>query len=146
MRISALLTIPTVLLLLSQAAMAQTAGSDSPVGNTRELRRQDSEDCLNRAREHNILKRNQAEFVRTCMAERQGERKAAAKQQAVEQRRQKRGMAAEEWEAIQKVRNQERREQLERQTAKRAECNKQANEQKLRLKARRDFVKKCVAG
>jgi chromatin segregation and condensation protein Rec8/ScpA/Scc1 (kleisin family) len=145
MRISALLTISTVLFLLSQGAMAQTA-SDTPAGNTRELRRQDSEECLKLASEHNVLKRNQAEFVRTCMAERQGERRAAAKKEAVERRRQKRGMAAEEWEAIQKVRNQERREQLEKQTAKRAECNKQANEQKLRLKARRAFVMKCVAG
>jgi hypothetical protein len=146
MRISAILTIPTVLFLMSQGAMSQTAGSDAPAGNTRELRRQDNEECLKRAKEHDVLRRNQAEFVRTCMAERQGERRAAAKKEAAEQRRQKRGMAAEEWEAIQKVRNRERRDKQEQETAKRAECNKQANEHKLRLKARRDFVKKCVAG
>ena len=51
---------------------------------------------------------------------------------------------AEEWAEIQKVRNQERREQLEQQAAKRAECNRQANEQKLRLRERRAFIKKCT--
>jgi hypothetical protein len=78
------------------------------------------------------------------MAERQGERKVAEKKEAAEQRRIKRGMAAEEWAEIQKVRNQERREQLEQQAAKRAECNRQASEQKLRLRDRRAFVKKCA--
>jgi len=66
------------------------------------------------------------------------------KKEAAEQRRIKRGMAAEEWAEIQKVRNQERREQLEQQAAKRAECNRQASEQKLRLRDRRAFVKKCA--
>ena len=79
------------------------------------------------------------------MAERQGERKAAERKESAEQRRIKRGMAAEEWAEIQKVRNQERREQLEQQAAKRAECSKQANEKKLRLKDRRSFIKGCVA-
>ncbi len=78
------------------------------------------------------------------MAERQGERTAAEKKEAAEQRRIKRGMAAEEWTEIQKVRNQERRQQLEQQAARRAECNRQANKQKLRLRDRRAFVKKCA--
>ncbi|HTL64851.1 MAG TPA: hypothetical protein VL305_07630, partial [Pseudolabrys sp.] len=63
---------------------------------------------------------------------------------AAEQRRVRRGIAAEEWAEIQKVRNQERREQLEQQAAKRAECNRQANEQKLRLRERSAFIKKCT--
>jgi hypothetical protein len=67
-----------------------------------------------------------------------------SKKEAAEQRRIRRGMAAEEWREIQKVRNQERREQLEQRAVKRAECNKQANEQKLRLRERRNFVKKCA--
>lgn len=146
MRISAIFTILAALFVFCQGAMAQTAASDALPANNRELRRQDNEECLKRAQEHNIARRNKAEFMRTCMAERQGERKVAAKKEAAEQRRVKRGIAAEEWEAIQKVRNQERREQLERESAMRADCNRQANEQKLRLKARRDFVRKCVAG
>ena len=145
MHISGLFMVVIAVFLFSEGAVAQTAGSDAPLGNTRELRRQDIEECAKRAEEHNIAKRNQAEFVRTCIGERQGERRAAARKQAAERRRLKRGMAAEEWEAIQKVRNRERREQLENQAARRAECNRQANEQKLRLKARRDFVRKCVA-
>ena len=78
------------------------------------------------------------------MAERQGERKAAEKKEAAEQRRIKRGMAIEEWTEIQKVRNQERREQLEQQATKRSECNRLANEQKLRLRERRNFIKMCA--
>ena len=38
----------------------------------------------------------------------------------------------------------ERRQQLEQQAAKRAECSKQANEQKLPLKDRGSFIKRCV--
>jgi hypothetical protein len=77
------------------------------------------------------------------MGDRQGERRAAEKREAAEQSRIKRGMAAEEWTEIQKVRNQERRQQLEQQAARRAECSKEANEQKLRLRERRAFLKKC---
>jgi hypothetical protein len=78
------------------------------------------------------------------MAERQGERRATGRKEAAEQRRIRRGIAAEEWVEIQKVRNRERREQLEQQAAKRAECNRQANEQKLRMRNRRNFVKQCA--
>jgi hypothetical protein len=54
-------------------------------------------------------------------------------------------MAAEEWAAIMEIRNRERRQQLEQDAAKRANCNKQANQQKFRLAERRIFIKKCVA-
>jgi hypothetical protein len=53
-------------------------------------------------------------------------------------------MAVEEWTEIQRVRNQERRQQLEQQAARRAQCNKQANEQRLRLRDRRTFIRKCT--
>jgi hypothetical protein len=43
------------------------------------------------------------------------------------------------------IRNRERRQQLEQDAAKRANCNKQANQQKFRLAERRIFIKKCVA-
>ena len=56
-----------------------------------------------------------------------------------------RGMAIEEGAAILDVRNRERREQLEKEAAKRADCNKQASEQRLRVAQRRGFVKKCIA-
>ena len=53
----------------------------------------------------------------------------------------KREMAVEEGAAILEVRNRERNEQLEQQVANRADCNKQANEQQLRVAQRRSFIK-----
>ena len=132
------------LALLVFAGDAVFAQTDLTRADRRVLRKQDEKECLRQAGHQDILRRNLAEFVRKCMAERQGERKAAEKKEAAEQRRIKRGMAIEEWTEIQKVRNQERREQLERQAAKRAECNRLANEQKLRLRERRNFIKMCA--
>lgn len=138
----ALIAMPLALLVIAgDAAVAQT---DLTRADRRVLRRQDDQECRRQAEHQNILRRNLAEFLRKCMAERQGERRTAEKKEAAEQRRIRRGIAAEEWGEIQKVRNQERREQLEQQAAKRAECNKQATEQKLRLRDRRAFVKKCA--
>ncbi len=137
-----LIAMPLALLVIAgDAAVAQT---DLTRADKRLLRKQDERECLRQAGHQDIHRRNLADFVRKCMAERQGERKVAEKKEAAEQRRIKRGMAAEEWAEIQKVRNQERREQLEQQAAKRAECNRQASEQKLRLRDRRAFVKKCA--
>jgi hypothetical protein len=130
-----------LLVIAGDAAVAQT---DLTRADRRVLRRQDEQQCLQQAGHQGILRRNLAEFVRKCMAERQGERRTAEKKEAAEQRRVRRGIAAEEWAEIQKVRNQERREQLEQQAAKRAECNRQANEQKLRLRERSAFIKKCT--
>jgi|SRR5690242_1904190 hypothetical protein len=136
------IAMPLALLAFNgDAAVAQT---DLTRADKRLLRKQDEQECLRQAGHQDILKRNLAEFVRKCMADRQGERRAVEKKEAAEQRRLKRGIAAEEWAEIQKVRNRERREQLEQQAAKRAECNRRANEQKLRLKERRNFVKKCT--
>jgi hypothetical protein len=105
------------------------------------LRKQDSQVCTQQAAHENVARRNLAEFVRKCMADRQAERR----KQSADETRIKRGMAIEEGAAILDVRNRERREQLEKEAAKRADCNKQANEQKLRVAERRSFVKKCIA-
>jgi len=137
-----LIAMPLALLVIAgDAAVAQT---DLTRADRRVLRKQDEQECRRQAGHQDILRRNLAEFVRKCMAERQGERKVAEKKEAAEQRRIKREMAIEEWTEIQKVRNQERREQLEQQAAKRAECNRLANEQKLRLRERRNFIKMCA--
>jgi len=141
MRSSAYALIVLTALFAGSAAVAQTPLTRA---DKRVLRQQDEQECLRQAAAQNITRRNRAEFLRTCMADRQGERKTAEKKEASDQRRLKRGIAAEEWAEIQKVRNQERRQQLEQQAAKRAECNKQANDQKLRLRERRNFVKKCT--
>ena len=135
-----------LLLITGDSGMTQTATPASPTPiSKRALRHQDREECTKQAAQQNIIQRNQADFIRKCMGERQGERKAAAKKKTSEDRRMQRGMAIEEGAAILELRNRERREQLEQQAAKRADCNKQANEQKLRVAQRRSFVKKCVA-
>jgi hypothetical protein len=137
-----LIAMPLALLVIAgDAAVAQT---DLTRADRRVLRKQDEQECRRQAGHQDILRRNLAEFVRKCMAERQGERKVAEKKEAAEQRRIKREMAIEEWTEIQKVRNQERREKFEQQTARRAECNRLANEQKLRLRERRNFIKMCA--
>lgn len=102
------IAMPLVLLVVAgDAAVAQT---DLTRADRRVLRQQDEQECLRRAAHQDILKRNKADFVRKCMADRQGERKAAERKETAEQRRIKRGMAVEEWIEIQKVRNQERRQ------------------------------------
>jgi hypothetical protein len=128
-----------LLLAAGDGGMAQTA-SPAPLSK-RALRQQDSRECNAQAKQQNIARRNLAEFVRKCMADRQAERR----KQGADERRLNRGMAVEEGAAILEVRNRERREQIEKETAKRADCNKQANEQKLRVAQRRSFVKKCIA-
>ena len=138
--ISAVFAIALGLLLVAgNDGMAQT-NSPAPMSN-RALRHQDSQECNAQAKQQNIARRNLAEFVRKCMADRQAERR----KQSADERRVKRGMAIEEGAAILEVRNRERREQLEKEAAKRADCNKQANEQKLRVAQRRSFIKKCIA-
>ncbi len=128
-----------LLLIAGDGGMAQTA-APTPVSK-RALRKQDEQVCNQQAAQQNIAPRNLAEFVRKCMADRQAERR----KQSADERRMKRGMAIEEGAAILDVRNRDRREQLEKEAAKRADCNKQANEQKLRVAQRRSFLKKCIA-
>ena len=130
-----------LLLIAGDPSMAQTASPDNAPLNSRALRKQDRDECTKQATQQNIAKRNQAEFIRKCMADRQGERR----KKSSEDRRTRRAMAAEEWAAVQEVRNRERNEQLEQQAAKRADCNRQANAQKLRISQRRNFIKHCVA-
>jgi hypothetical protein len=128
-----------LLLVVGDGGMAQT-GSPAPM-TKRALRHQDKMVCSAQAKQQNIPKRNLAEFVRKCMADRQ----AVRREQSSDERRMKRGMAIEEGAAILEVRNRERRDRLEKEAARRADCNKQANEQKLRVAERRNFVKKCMA-
>ncbi len=85
-----LIAMPLALLVIvGDAAVAQT---DLTRADKRLLRKQDKQECRRQAAHQDILRRNLAEFVRKCMAERQGERKAAEKKEAAEQRRIKREM------------------------------------------------------
>jgi hypothetical protein len=106
-------------LFAGATAMAQTALTRA---DRRALRQQDAQECRRQAEAQIINRWNLAEFLKKCMADRQGQRREVERQQAAERRRIKRGMAAE----------------------KRADCNRQANEQRLRLGARRSFIASCV--
>src|SRR5215831_13294856 len=69
-------TILFTLVILSADIMAQTTAAKSPALSERSLRRQDQHECTAQAAQQNIAKRNQAEFVRKCMADRRGARAA----------------------------------------------------------------------
>ena len=57
--------------------MAQTTPTASTKLSKAALRKQDKQECANQVEQQNVAKRNQAAFVRQCMADRQGARKAA---------------------------------------------------------------------
>ena len=66
-------------LLVGGVATAQTtptASTPTKLGKAA-LRKLDKEECAKQMGQENIAKRNQAAFVRQCMADRQGARKAA---------------------------------------------------------------------
>jgi hypothetical protein len=65
--------------LVGGVALAQTTPA-APVPaklSKAALRKQDKQECAKQVEQQNIAKRNQAAFVRQCMADRQGARKAA---------------------------------------------------------------------
>src|SRR3974390_3624287 len=81
-----------LLLIAGDPGMAQTVSPDSAPLSNRALRKQDRDECTKQAVQQNIAKRNQAEFIRQCMADRQGERR----KKSSEDRRTRRSIAAEE--------------------------------------------------
>jgi hypothetical protein len=58
------------------AQMAPTASTPAKLSKAA-LRKQDKQECAKQGEQQNIAKRNLAAFVRQCMADRQGARKAA---------------------------------------------------------------------
>jgi hypothetical protein len=131
------------LLIAADAVVAQTptpASPQSAAPSNRELRKQDREECTKQAVQQNTAKRNQAEFIRKCMADRQGERRAAAKKKASE----KREKAAQDWVAYVGERGQQQRDLREQQAARWADCNRQADAQGFRKAERKRYITKCV--
>jgi hypothetical protein len=63
---------------LGGVAMAQTTtGASAPAKMSKSaLRKQDKQECTRQARQQHIARRNQAAFVRQCMADRQAARRA----------------------------------------------------------------------
>src|SRR5262245_7843013 len=66
-------------LVLFSDAIAQTAAHPSPELSRRALRKQDRQVCTAQAVQENVARRNQAEFLRYCVADRQGKRRAATR-------------------------------------------------------------------
>jgi len=132
------------------SAMAQTsaAATSAPLSK-RELRQQDRAECSK------LVDRYHANEFLECMANREAARKTAAKEKKAEAKKAaaaeiavKREKAEQQWQAEQKARadwNQKRMDLLAEQRAKRADCKKQAAQQKLRFVARTEFLEKCIA-
>jgi hypothetical protein len=67
-------------LALFSEAVAQPTVDSSPGLSRRALRKQDRQICTAQAVQENVARRNRAEFLRYCMADRQGKRRAGARQ------------------------------------------------------------------
>jgi hypothetical protein len=127
-----------LLIFAADAALAQTS---TPM-TKRELRQQDRDECSKQ------VTRYQADLFLECIANRESARKAAAKKQAAEQREANKKKATQNFEATAKEHetvNKERLTLIEQERVKRADCKKQAADQKLHFAKRLRFIEKCVA-
>ena len=68
-----------ITLALFSDAIAQTAAHPSSELSRQALRKQDRQVCTAQAAQENVARRTRAEFLRYCMADRQGKRRAAAR-------------------------------------------------------------------
>jgi hypothetical protein len=103
-------------LTLLPDTIAQTSTSSRPGLTARELRKQDRQVCTAQSVQQSIAKRNRAEFVRKCMADRQGERQGERRIAARALRKQDRQM-----------------------------CAAQSVQQNVARRNRAEFVRKCMA-
>lgn len=137
----ALLSILVAVSVLSTDVTLAQMKEPIPSGlSKRALRKQDRRECTAQATQQNIAKRNQAEFVRKCMADKQGTRKAEAGSPSM-------GSRVKKWTrariAAAKKRWSEDKEKF-------AECQRRLDEtlqaQRLSLHKRVDFLERCMAG
>jgi len=150
MRSSVLFIAMSFAIFAAASAMAQTsAPATSAPLSKRELRQQDLAECSKQ------VDRYHANEFLECVANREAARKTAAKEKKAEAKKAaaaeiavKREKAEQEWQAEQKARadwSQKRMQLLAEQRSKRADCKKQAAQQKLRFLARTEFLEKCIA-
>jgi hypothetical protein len=126
--------------LLVFAASAVLAQTSVPLSK-RELRQQDRAECSKQ------VTRYQADLFLECMADREAARKAAAKKKAAEERAANKQKATQNFESTAKEHeavNKERLARIEQERVKRADCKKQAADQKLHFVKRLRFIEKCV--
>jgi hypothetical protein len=127
-----------LLIFAADAALAQTS---APM-TKRALLQQDRAECSKQ------VSRYQADLFLECMANRESARKAAAKKQAAEEREANKKRATQDFETAAKEHdalNKERLAHIEQERVKRADCKKQAADQKLHFVKRLRFIEKCVA-
>lgn len=127
-------------LLSTSVTLAQTIEPKSSGLSNRALHRQDRRECTEQAKQQNIARRNQAEFVRKCMADRQGVRKAEAGKPSVSTRVKKWTRASI---AAAKKRWADDRVKFD-------ECRRRLAEtletRRLSLHKRVDFLERCMTG
>lgn len=141
MRISVSIVAMFVALLVFAGDAVLAQASSVPMSK-RALRQQDRDACSKQ------VTRYQADLFLECMASRESARKAVAKKQAAEERAANKKSATQNFEATVKEHeavNKERLALIEQERVKRAECKKQAAEQKLHFAKRLRFIEKCVA-
>ncbi len=142
MRTSISIAAISAALLVFAADVVLAQAPTSPPLTKRELRQQDRVECSKQ------VTRYQADLFLECMTNREAARKAAAKNQAAEERAAKRAKATQDFEKTVKEHqalNKERLAQIEQERVKRADCKKQAADQKLHFAKRLRFIEKCVA-
>ncbi len=131
-----------LLIFAADAVLAQTpAPTPGPMSKSA-LRQQDRDACSKQ------VSRYQGDEFLECVANREAARKAAAKKQAAEERAAKRAKATQDFEKAAKeyeTVNKERLALIEQERVKRADCKKQAADQKLHFAKRLRFIEKCVA-
>jgi len=137
----ALLSIVVAVSVLStDVTLAQMKEPASSGLSKRALRKQDRRECTAQATQQNIARRNQAEFVRKCMADRQGARKTEAGGPSKASR-------VKKWTA---ARTAAAKRRWSEDKEKFAECQRRLDEtlkmQRLSLHKRVDFLERCMAG
>ena len=129
-----------VCLLSTDVITAQTRGPISSDLSNRALRKQDRRECTAQATQQNIAKRNQAEFVRKCMADRQGARKVAAGRPSIATR-------VKKWT---RARIAAAKKHWAEDQGKFDECQRRLAEilqtRRLSLQKRVDFLEHCMIG
>ena len=134
----AFLSIFSLCVVCADITSAQTS-SKSPGKD--ELLRQDSEECARQ------VDRKQVDRFAECMNKKETDRKIAEKQKKAEEAAKRRQQRTERFEAAIESNREanQRRVSLENAArARRADCKKQAKEQKLHLVKRLNFIKACM--
>jgi len=129
-----------VSLLSTDVAITQTSEPISSSPSKRALRKQDHRECTVQATQQNIARRNQAEFVRKCMADRQGARKAELSSPSMGTRLKKWTRARIPAAKKRWAEDKEKFDECQRRLAATLQM------QRFSLQKRLDFLERCMMG